>query len=117
MSEISNDMSEMNEMLKGLNPLKIINLEIESNSKAKYSIDMIGYESVLEIKIKTLNNEPNKEYEERFSLDKIKQISKYFLICETINEVISSIEPHTLFYIIVLYIILSLIVSSCFLFN
>ena len=94
MSEISNDMSEMNEMLKGLNPLKIINLEIESNSKAKYSIDMIGYESVLEIKIKTLNNEPNKEYEERFSLNNIKKINKYFLMCESIIDVISSIEPN-----------------------
>jgi len=94
MSEISNDMSEMNEMLKGLNPLKIINLEIESNSKAKYSIDMLGYESVLEIKIKTLNNEPNKEYEERFSLNNIKKINKYFLMCESIIDVISSIEPN-----------------------
>jgi len=94
MSELSNEMSEMNEMLKGLKPLKIINLEIESNSKAKYSIDMIGYESVLEIKIKTLNNEFNKEYEERFSLNNIKKINKYFLMCESISDVISSIEPN-----------------------
>ena len=94
MSSISNDMNEMNEMLKGLNPLKIINLEIESNSKEKYSTNMIGYESVLEIKIKTLNNEPNKEYEERFSLNNIKKINKYFLMCESIIDVISSIEPN-----------------------
>ena len=94
MSSISNDMNEMNEMIKGLNPLKIINLEIESNSKEKYSTNMIGYESVLEIKIKTLNNEPNKEYEERFSLNNIKKINKYFLMCESIIDVISSIEPN-----------------------
>ena len=94
MSSISNDMNEMNEMLKGLNPLKIINLEIESNSKERFSTNMIGYESVLEIKIKTLNNEPNKEYEERFSLNNIKKINKYFLMCESIIDVISSIEPN-----------------------
>ena len=80
-------------MLNQEKPLKTISQEIESNSKEKYLINIIGYESYLEIKIKTLNKVPNKEYEERFSLDKIKQISKYFLICETINEVISSIEP------------------------
>ena len=81
-------------MLNQEKPLKTISEEIESNSKEKYLINIIGYESYLEIKIKALNKVPNKEYEERFSLDKIKQISKYFLICETINEVISSIEPY-----------------------
>ena len=81
-------------MLNQEKPLKTISQEIESNSKEKYLINIIGYESYLEIKIKTFNKVPNKEYEERFSLDKIKQISKYFLICETINEVISSIEPY-----------------------
>ena len=87
-------LSIIDEMLKGLKPLRTINLEIESNSKVKYSIDMIGYESVLEIKIKTLNNEPNKEYEEGFSLNNIKKIHKYFLMCESIIDVISSIEPN-----------------------
>jgi len=71
MTEISNDMSEMNKIPKGLKPLKIINIEIESNS-----INIIGYVSVLEIKIKALNDETNKEYEERFSLDDIKKIKK-----------------------------------------
>ena len=73
MTEISNDMSEMNEILKGLKPLKTINIEIESNP-----INIIVYESVLEIKIKALNDEPNKEYEERFSLDNIKKIKIIF---------------------------------------
>jgi len=82
------------EILNEKSPSKKINLEIESNSKEKYSIDMLGYESVLEIKIKTLNNEPNKEYEERFSLNNIKKINKYFLMCESIIDVISSIEPN-----------------------
>ena len=80
-------------MLNQEKPLQTISQEIDSNSKEKYLINIIGYESYLEIKIKTFNKVPNKEYEERFSLDKIKQIGKYFLMCETINEVISSIEP------------------------
>ena len=80
-------------MLNQEKPLKAISQEIETNSKEKYLINIIGYEQYLQIKIKPLNKIYNKDYEERFSLDKIKQISKYFLICETINEVISSIEP------------------------
>ena len=39
-------------------------------------------------------NKIPKLYKEKFSLDKIKKISKYFLICESISEVISSIEPN-----------------------
>ena len=35
-----------------------------------------------------------KLYKEKFALDKIKKISKYFLICESISDVISSIEPN-----------------------
>ena len=42
-------------MLNQEKPLKTINQEIESNSKEKYLINIIGYESYLEIKIKTLN--------------------------------------------------------------
>ena len=34
--------------------------------------------NVPEIKIKALNDEPNKEYEERFSLDNIKKIKIIF---------------------------------------
>ena len=61
----------MNEILKGLKSLKTINIEIETNL-----INIICYESVLEIKIKALNDELNKEWEERFSLDDIKKIKK-----------------------------------------
>ena len=71
MTKISNDMSEMNKIVKGLKPLKTINIEIETNL-----INIICYESVLEIKIKALNDELNKECEERFSLDDIKKIKK-----------------------------------------
>ena len=61
----------MNEIVKGLKPLKTINIEIETNL-----INIICYESVLEIKIKALNDELNKECEERFSLDDIKKKKK-----------------------------------------
>ena len=71
-------------------PLKKISLELQSNSKTKYSINLTGYNSYLDIKL--INDD--KEYEEKFTLDKIKKISKYFLICESISEVISSIEPN-----------------------
>jgi len=75
-------------------PLKTINLETESKSKEKYIINIIGYHSYMNIKIKSLNKEFNKEYEEKYSLDDIKKISKYFSICESITEVICSIEPN-----------------------
>ena len=74
-------------------PLKNLSLEIESNSKNKYSISILGYRSYLEIKINSMNKIP-KLYKEKFSLDTIKKISKYFLICESISDVISSIEPN-----------------------
>ena len=73
--------------------LKKLSLGIDSNSKNKYSISLLGYHSYLEIKINTMAQMP-KLYKEKFSLDKIKKISKYFLICESISDVISSIEPN-----------------------
>ena len=80
-------------LVKEEKPLKKINLEIKSNLLEKYSINITGYQSYIDIKIKLLNKEPNKEYEEKFYLDRIKKISKFFLICDSISEVISSIEP------------------------
>ena len=80
-------------LIKEEKPLKKINLEIKSNLLEKYSINITGYQSYIDIKIKSLNKEPNKEYEEKFYLDRIKKISKFFLICDSISEVISSIEP------------------------
>ena len=73
-------------------PLKKISIKIESNSNVKYNIEFIGYSSYLNIKIS--NDEESKVYEQKFSMDKIKLISKYFLICESISDVISSIEPN-----------------------
>ena len=78
-------------LVKEEKPLKKINLEIKSNLLEKYSINITGYQSYIDIKIKLLNEEPNKEYEEKFYLDRIKKISKFFLICDSISEVIFSI--------------------------
>ena len=73
-------------------PLKKLSLEIESNTKNRYSIALLGYRSYLEIKINSIDKIP-KFYKEKFSLDKLKKISKYFLICDSITDAISSIEP------------------------
>ena len=72
--------------------VKKLNSEIKVNSKDKYFLELTAYQTYLNINIK-LNNQ-NKEFEEKFSLDKIKDISKYFLICESISDVISVIEPN-----------------------
>ena len=58
----------MNEIVKGLKSLKTINIEIETNL-----INIICYESVLEIKIKALNDELNKECEKDFLLMTLKK--------------------------------------------
>ena len=74
---------------------KILKVSIESNLKYKYSLE-ISNNSKLNILIKSITKIPIKNYEENFSLEKIKNISKYFLICETIDEVIYSIEESVL---------------------
>jgi hypothetical protein len=45
--------------------LKKVNLEIESNSKNKYSISILGFRSYLEIRINSMNKIP-KLYKENF---------------------------------------------------
>ena len=79
-------------IIQGEKIVKKLNSEIQSNSNNKYFLYLTGYQTYLKINIK-LNNQ-NKEFEEKFSLDKIKNISKYFLICESISDVISVIEPN-----------------------
>ena len=81
-------------LIKEEKPIKNLSLETSSNSKDKYSIDFTCYQSYLDISLKTIDKLPEKEFEEKFSLDKIKTISKYFLICESTIDVISSIEPN-----------------------
>ena len=74
---------------------KILKIEIESNLKYKYSLE-ISNKSKLNILIKSINKVPSINYEESFNLEQIKNISKYFLICKTIDEVIYSIEESIL---------------------
>ena len=64
------------------------------NSKDKYFLDLTGYQTYLNINLKLDNQILNKEFEKKYSLDEIKSISKYFLICESISDVISVIEPN-----------------------
>ena len=71
---------------------KKLNLNIESNSKKKYSMNILCYSSYLQIDIELIND--IKYYSEKFSLNKIKDISKYFLICESISDVICSVEQN-----------------------
>ena len=70
---------------------KKLNLKI-SNSNNIYFINILCYYSYLQIDIELTND--FKYYSEKFSLNKIKDISKYFLICESISDVICSIEQN-----------------------
>lgn len=68
--------------------------EIISNKGNRFSIHIfIKSESYLEIEIKPKDNISNILYDNEFTLDKIKKISKYFFICESIIDVICSIKP------------------------
>lgn len=80
--------------LKEEKQIKKLNFEILSNTNDKYSLDFTCYQSYLNIAIKSMNKSFEKEYEKKFSLDQVKAISKYFLICESTIDVISSIEPN-----------------------
>ena len=81
-------------IIKEEKPIKELSLEISSSTKIKYFLLFTCYQSYLNINLKTMNNLQEIEFEENFSLDKIKTISKYFLICESTIDVISSIEPN-----------------------
>ena len=70
---------------------KILKSTKKSDKKNQYSIE-ISNNSNLNILIKSLSKVPNVTYEESFCLEQIKKMCKYFLICETIDEVILSLE-------------------------
>ena len=67
-------------------------LKVESNLKKKYSIEILSYGYFLEINIKLINNIQN--FSKKFLLEEIKTINRYFLICESISEVLISIEQN-----------------------
>ena len=74
--------------------IKDLNLVLESNMKMKYSLDISIINSNLKIIIKSINKMPYIAYEDSFDLETVKKINKYFLICETIADVIYSIQPN-----------------------
>ena len=74
--------------------LKKLNVKTESNLKKKYSIDISCYSSYMDINIELMDKTQNINYNQKFSIEEIKSISKYFLICESISDVIFSIEPN-----------------------
>ena len=74
--------------------IKKLDLNIESKTNIKYSLEILGYTSYMNIIINTIDDIGNKTYEAKFSLEDIKNISKYFLICESISDAIISIESN-----------------------
>lgn len=73
---------------------KKLNTLIESNLKKEYSVEFLSYSLFLEININLINDYRKINYNEKFTLDTIKNMSKYFLICESIKDVLVSIEPN-----------------------
>ena len=71
-----------------------ITLEILSNKSNRYSLNLFNNSySYLEIEIKPVDKNSNSIYAKKFSLDEIKKLRKYFLICESLEDVICSIKP------------------------
>ena len=66
-----------------------LNLIIKSNNNIKYSIDIYSKSnSFLQIDINSLNKIPQIYYQQQFSLENIKKLGKYFLMCESILDVL-----------------------------
>ena len=74
---------------------KKLNLIVESNNNIKYSIDIYSKSnSFLQIDINSLNKIPQIYYEQQFSLENIKKLANYFLMCESILDVLICLEPN-----------------------
>ena len=72
---------------------KIEDFIIISDKNNKYSIQIYSHSnSYLNIYIKTIDKFPNMIFEDKFSLDTIKN-NKYFYICENISQVLITLEP------------------------
>ena len=68
---------------------------VKSNNNIKYSIDIYSNSnSFLQIDINSLNKTPQIYYEQQFSLENIKKLGKYFLMCESISDVLISLETN-----------------------
>ena len=74
---------------------KKLNLIVESNNNIKYSIDFYSNSnSFLQIDINSLNKIPQIYYQQQFSLENIKKLGKYFLMCESILDVLICLEQN-----------------------
>ena len=68
---------------------------IKSNNNIKYSIDIYSNSnSFLQIDINSLNKIPQIYYQQQFSLENIKKLANYFLMCESILDVLICLEPN-----------------------
>ena len=71
-----------------------ISLDIISNNKNRYSLNISNNsDSYLEIEIKSIDNVSNLIYIQKYTLDILKKLCKYFMMCESIEDVICSIKP------------------------
>ena len=74
-------------------PLPLTNYFVTSNNNNKYSVEIVNESNYLNILIKTIDKIPSITYNNKFSLEDIKQLNKYFLTCTNISEVLILIEP------------------------
>ena len=81
--------------MSGAPPAQKLNLIVELNIKIKYSIDIYSKSnSFLQIDINSLNKIPQIYYEQQFSLENIKKLGNYFLMCKSILDVLICLEPN-----------------------
>ena len=73
-------------------PLPLTNFFVTSNNNNKYSVEIVNESNYLNILIKTIDKIPSITYNNKFSLEDIKQLNKYFLTCTNISEVLILIE-------------------------
>ena len=74
-------------------PLPLTNFFVTSNNNNKYSVEIVNESNYLNILIKTIDKIPSITYNNKFSLEDIKQLNKYFHSCTNISEVLILIEP------------------------
>ncbi len=66
---------------------------VTSNNYNKYSVELLFESNILIISIKSNDKIPTIRYNNKFSLENIKQLNKYFLSCTSIYEVYILLEP------------------------
>ena len=74
-------------------PLPQKKILITSNNNNKYSVEIFNESNSLNIFIKTIDKIPSISYNNKFSLEDIKKLNKYFLSCSNISEVNTLLEP------------------------